>query len=174
MHNRGPGTCECACTAPPALHASPTDADPNPGWGQHNPSIHYPPAPRAGPTGTPRTDTPLRPNVAPAPERGGKEAGRTHLVPRAGRTAGGGSCTCRCCSKPHHRRRMSRPTGTRWPGSRVRHPCSIRGGRRIPLLPCRSSQPPLAAAGGERNISAEWQQRGQAGIAAASWHSLRP
>lgn len=101
-------------------------------------------------------------------------AGGTHLVPRAGRTAGGGSCTCRCYSKPRRKRRMSHPAGTHWLGSRVRHPCSIRGGRRIPLLPCRSFQLPLAAAGGERNISTEWQQRGQAGIAAASWYSLGP
>lgn len=74
-HSRGPGTCECACTAPPALHTSPTDTDPNPGWGQHNPSIHYPPVPRAGATGTPHAGTALRPNTAPALERGGKVGG---------------------------------------------------------------------------------------------------
>lgn len=162
-----------------AQHPQPSTPAPqtqtaNPGWGQHNPSIHYPPAPRAGTTGTPRADTALRPNVAPVPDRGGKKADGTHLVPRAGRIAGGGSCTCRCCSKPRRRRRMSRPAGTRWPGSRARHPCNIRGGHRIPLLPCRSSQPPLAATGGERNIGTEWQRRGQAGIAAVSWHSLGP
>lgn len=74
-HSRGPGTCECVGTAPPALHTSPTDADPNPGWGHHNPSIHHPPVPRAGATGTPCADTALSPSVAPALERGGKEAG---------------------------------------------------------------------------------------------------
>jgi len=37
-HHRGSGTSKRALTAPPALHTSPTAADPNPGWGQHNPS----------------------------------------------------------------------------------------------------------------------------------------
>lgn len=85
-------------------------------------------------------DTTLRHNIAP--ERGDKEADGTDLVPRAGHTADGGSCTCRCCSKPRRRHRLSHPAGTRWLGRKARHPCSTQGGHKIPLLPCRLSQPP--------------------------------
>lgn len=95
-----------------------------------------------------------------------------HLVPRAGHTVGGGSCTCHCCSMPHHRHRTSHPAGTRWLGSRVRHLYSIQGGHRILLLPCRWSQPPSAVTGEERSISTQKQQMGSAQMDATFWHSM--